>query len=110
MLFLGRGTKEDVDSARRHWGVAAKNRDYFARYNLAMEETNSIKRFRHLSISASQGHKESMEHILRDSNASASGNVVMTRDINNTLRSHRDCVERISSDERVNHKNELRKV
>jgi TPR repeat protein len=60
MLFLGRGTKEDVDSAKHHWEIAAKKGDYFARYSRAIEETNSIKRFRHLSISASQGHKESM--------------------------------------------------
>jgi hypothetical protein len=108
MLFLGRGTTEDVDSAKRHWGMAAKNGDYFARYSLAMEETNSVKRFRHLSISASQGHKESMEYILRNYNAS--GNVVMTRDINSTLRSHRDCVERMSSVDRANHEIELRKA
>jgi hypothetical protein len=108
MLFLGRGIKEDVDLAKHHWEIAAKKGDYFARYSLAMEETNSIKRFRHLSISASQGHKESMELILRDYNAI--GNEVMKNDINNTLRTHCDSVTRISSDERRNHKNELMKI
>jgi hypothetical protein len=107
MLFLGQGTTEDIVSAKRHWGMAAMNGDYFARYSLAMVEADSIKRFRHLSISASQGHKESMEYILRNYNAS--GNVVMTRDINSTLRSHQDCVERISSVDRVNHEIELSK-